>query len=81
MMLLLAAPAAAQRGRIVGVFDQTSGDPIEGARVRDMLTGTSALTTKTGTVSLSFVDTAGTLLDGPPDTGGIPIATAPCATW
>ena len=64
MALLLAMPTAAQsRGRIVGVYDETTGDPIEGARVRDLTTGTWALTTKTGTVSLAFVDTAGTLID------------------
>lgn len=64
MLLLLASTAAAQaRGRVVGVYDQANGDPIEGARVRDMATGTFALTTKTGTVSLSFVDTAGTIID------------------
>lgn len=68
---LSAAPLAAQdttaapklfRGRLVGVFDETTGEPIEGAEVRNMLNGLSALTTATGTLSLFFVDTTGGML-------------------
>jgi hypothetical protein len=49
-------------GRLVGVFDLDTGQPIDGARVLDLRTGWSALTTSTGTLSLFFVDTAGTLI-------------------
>src|SRR3954464_15022752 len=65
------APLAAQdttrtpkvfRGRLLGVFDEGTGEPIEGAEVRNMLNGLSALTTATGTLSLFFVDTTGGML-------------------
>jgi hypothetical protein len=49
-------------GRILGVFDQVSGQPIDGVEVYDMLSKSSALTTSTGTVALSFVDSAGSIL-------------------
>jgi hypothetical protein len=48
------------RYRLLGVFDQLTGDPIVGAEVMDMKTGTKALTTKTGTVSLIFLPEGGT---------------------
>jgi hypothetical protein len=50
------------RGRLVGVYDMSTGEPIEGAEVRDLLSGLSALTTRTGTLSLFFVDTSGTMI-------------------
>jgi hypothetical protein len=43
------------RHRILGVFDIGSGEPIEAVRVTDMLSHVTALTTKTGTVSLIFL--------------------------
>jgi hypothetical protein len=73
-VLILAAPARAQDtrppgtsvrvrpGRLLGVFDYDTWEPIEGARVLDLLTGWSAVTTSTGTLSLFFVDTAGSFL-------------------
>jgi hypothetical protein len=48
--------------RVLGVFDAVSGAPIPGAEVTDLLTGTTAITTSTGTVSLAFVDTSGSLM-------------------
>jgi hypothetical protein len=59
------AATAASRvrpGRLVGVFDLDTGQPVEGVKVLDLRTGSSALTTSTGTLSLFFVDTAGTLV-------------------
>lgn len=58
------APPAARvyPGRVVGVFDETSGDPIAGAQVLNMANGLSVLTSGTGTLSLFFVDTAGGLI-------------------
>lgn len=61
------APAAAPRqvvgrGRIIGVYDEATGDPLDSVEVRDMLSGLSAFTTRTGTLSLFFVDTAGSMM-------------------
>jgi hypothetical protein len=50
------------RGRLVGIFDERSGEPIAGAEVMNLLNGLSAVTTETGTLSLFFVDTAGTMI-------------------
>jgi hypothetical protein len=57
-----AEPASVFRGRVVGVFDELTGDPIAGVEVRNLLNGASALTTRTGTVLLNFVDTTGGLV-------------------
>jgi len=52
----------AYRGRILGVFDANTGEPIEGAQVTDVLSKMSSLTTKTGTVSLVFLPDSGSIV-------------------
>jgi len=53
---------ARYRGRLVGLFDAVTGSPIAGATVTDLATGMSASTSSTGTVSLLFVDTSGSVI-------------------
>ena len=48
-----------QAGPILGVFDETTGEPISGVQVRDDFSGVSASTTSTGTVRLSFLSFRG----------------------
>ena len=55
----LAQSAASYRHRALGVFDRATGDPIEGAGVTDLSTGTTAQTTATGTVDLVFLPDGG----------------------
>ena len=54
-----AAETAAEMGtyrlRVLGLFDEATGEPIAGADVIDAATGTYATTTTTGTVSLIFL--------------------------
>lgn len=57
-----AAPLPSYRLRVLGVFDSQSGLPIEGVEVTDAFSHTTAVTTKTGTVSLSFLPEGGSML-------------------
>ena len=62
-------PAASQdsasarvRLRLIGVFDQETGEPIENVDVTDFFTGITSRTTKTGTTALIVSGTSGTLV-------------------
>jgi hypothetical protein len=57
-----AAPLPTYRLRVLGVFDSQSGLPVEGAEVTDVFSHTTAVTTKTGTVSLAFLPEGGSML-------------------
>ena len=50
------------RMRILGVYDDRTGEPVEGADVIDISTGNSAKTTSTGTVALAFIPEGGGLV-------------------
>ncbi|HEX5437367.1 MAG TPA: hypothetical protein VFW98_09405 [Gemmatimonadaceae bacterium] len=50
------------RERLLGVFDAVSGAPVESAEVVDMRTGSVALTTHAGVVSLGFLREGGNLV-------------------
>ena len=45
----------AYRMRLLGVYDDASGEPVEGVKVSDVFGGTSTVTGKTGAVSLFFL--------------------------
>ncbi len=48
--------------RVLGVYDAETGNAIQGAVLRDVATGTRAITTKTGTVSLDWIKSGGTIV-------------------
>lgn len=50
------------RYRLLGVFDEETGDPIQGARVIDSSTGTYMNTSVTGTVSLLYLPEGSSLV-------------------
>jgi hypothetical protein len=82
----VARPAAAAnlyRYRFLGVYDDLTGDPIEGVEVADIVNGNKSLTTKTGTVSLFFLPDGGALVRLRKigyETQTIPIAITPADT-
>ena len=47
--------STAYRNRLLGVYDMRTGDPLIGADVIDVATGTRAKTTATGTVALGYL--------------------------
>ena len=49
------ASAPLYRYRVLGVFDDASGEPVADAEIVDDSSGTKALTTATGTVTLAFL--------------------------
>jgi hypothetical protein len=49
------AETASYRARWMGVYDQRTGDPVEGVRVLDMNTGNSATTSVQGVVNLIYL--------------------------
>ena len=50
------------RGKLIGVYDEVSGDPLEGVEIKDLSNGMAVQTSVTGTASLFFTRTDVTML-------------------
>lgn len=53
---------APYRYRLIGVYDETTGAPVDSVRITDVLSGTSILTSATGTATLAFLPEGGSLV-------------------
>jgi hypothetical protein len=53
---------ALPRGRLVGVYDKATGEPIADVEIRDLINGVRAQTTTTGTAAIGFAGDEGTVL-------------------
>jgi hypothetical protein len=63
--IVATTPCHAQQqhlGRLLGVFDDATGQPVIGAEVVDLATGTKALTSVSGAISLAFLEPGATVL-------------------
>ncbi len=58
------SPVCAQQrpNRLLGVFDDATSQPVAGAEVIDVATGTKAITSETGTVTLAFLELGTTVV-------------------
>lgn len=81
--VVTSAPPLRVAGPILGVYDERSGAPLSDVQVVDVASGTSALTTQTGTVTLAFMAAGqGTVRIIKPgyDTLSVPVTISPVDT-
>lgn len=58
----IALPQSSRPVRVLGVFDDVTGQPLAGVEVVDLTTGTRAITSTTGTISLAWLGPGTTIL-------------------